>query len=64
MLELTPGIEPVQERHADVKHDDIRANRDGLGKQASPIRDDADDFALRFEKLGTGFDDQPVIVGE
>jgi hypothetical protein len=57
MLELAAGIEPVQERHADVEHDDIRPKGDGLGEQGSPIRDDADDFALRFEECNARLND-------
>ena len=65
VFDLAAGIETVQQRHADVKHDPRRDPATmALGSSARPNRDDTDDFAFRLEEGDAGFPNQSVVVGE
>jgi hypothetical protein len=63
-LELTSGVESVEQRHRDVEHDDIRRDACTLGNQRAPIGDGSHHLELGFEEHLEGIEQERVIVGQ
>ncbi|BCS30892.1 hypothetical protein TBR22_A00930 [Luteitalea sp. TBR-22] len=64
MPDLTCRVEPVQERHRHVQHDDVGPELGERNDEGAPVRDLADDLAVLREHLLQGIQNQRVVVCE
>src|SRR5271166_1045877 len=61
-LQLTGGVETVEQWHGNVEDDDIRPNLGGKCEQGTTISDAPDDVATGFEQLRECLPDQAMII--
>ena len=63
-LELSGGVEPVEERHGDVEHDDVGPELLRGLQQGAAIAHGPHDLATGLEQMREGLPEQPVVVGQ
>src|SRR5512135_287404 len=61
-FDLPDGIDAVQERHGDVRHDHVRPQLRRCGEQRAAVLDDANKLELRLKQAFEAFGHDPVIV--
>ena len=64
LLDLTSGLEAVQQRHRDVEDDDVGLELLGGGDEGPSVGDLTDDVALGRQQLLERAEQQRVIVGQ
>ena len=57
-------LDPVQERHRNVEHQDVGREPGGCLYRRPPVADSLDHFELRFEESRFDLEERLVIVGQ